>query len=249
MASLVPKAKELRLLPVGRLDRDSSGLMILTNDNDWIHPLTHPSFSHKKRYEVVAKGLPTEDELLLLRSGVILDGETKVCQPCQVNIIDQDVRGNLSLIDITVVESKPRQIERMLKSINCEFVSLKRTEFGPIKLKGLRKGQWREMTSSEIMNLKKSCAGQSASTARLPQRADDVLSSSGRGEERSAKDSETLERLRKKNISKRSDKKSSPPGRINRVISSAVESNRRESEGDGNDRKSRSTSRSVGKSR
>ena len=99
----------------------------------------------------------TEDSLAAMRAGTMLPGDTIRCKPCQVSIIDQDITSNLSLLDITLEESKPQQIERMLEIIGCKFVSLKRTAFGPINLKGLRKGQWREMTQSEIFNLKKSC--------------------------------------------------------------------------------------------
>lgn len=114
-------------------------------------------FSHRKRYEVVVSGALTEESLAAMRAGTMLPGDTKRCKPCQVSIIDQDINSNLSLLDITLEESKPQQIERMLEMIGCKFVSLKRTAFGPINLKGLRKGQWREMTQSEIFNLKKSC--------------------------------------------------------------------------------------------
>jgi 23S rRNA pseudouridine2605 synthase len=72
------------------------------------------------------------------------------------------VKSNLSLLEITLEESKPKQIERMLEAISCKFVSLKRTAFGPVTLKGLRKGQWREMTPSEIFSLKKSCTPDNA---------------------------------------------------------------------------------------
>ena len=67
----MPKARELRLLPVGRLERDSSGLLLLTNENGWIHPLTHPSFGNKRRYEVVAQGTPTDEDLNKI-AGVLL---------------------------------------------------------------------------------------------------------------------------------------------------------------------------------
>ena len=158
IADLVPKAKTLRLLPVGRLERDASGLLILTNENGWIHPLTHPSYRLRRRYEVVVKGLPTETELNTVRINACLPGnETPIFKANQVRILDQDVKSNLSLLDITLEDSKPRQIEKILQSISCTYLSSKRCGFGPLTLRGLRKGQWRELTSSEINNLKKSC--------------------------------------------------------------------------------------------
>lgn len=87
----------------------------------------------------------------------MLLGDGVRCRPCQISVIDQDLKSSMTSIDITLEESKPKQIERMLEAISCKFVSLKRIAFGPVTLKGLRKGQWREMTQSEIFALKKSC--------------------------------------------------------------------------------------------
>jgi 23S rRNA pseudouridine2605 synthase len=161
ISTLVPKAKELRLLPVGGLDRQASGLLVLTNENGWIHPLTHPSFQHRRRYEVVVKGMLTDERLTELRDGVSVSddtGNSVRLKPCQIEVVDQDVRSNLALLDVTLDESIPRQVERMIEKIACEFISLKRTEFGSLKLKGLRKGQWKELSPTEITKLKKSCS-------------------------------------------------------------------------------------------
>ena len=171
LLDLVPKARELRLLPVGRLDRDTTGLMILTNDVGWIHPLTHPSFRHVKRYDVVVKGSPSDEDLLKLSEGIALGGDPLgPFPPCKIGITDVDAASGLTLLDVTLEENRPQQIQRMFDSIECPVVSTKRTEFGPLKLTGLRRGQWRELTASEIDKLKKSC--QPASTAKpvLPKR-------------------------------------------------------------------------------
>lgn len=71
--SLVPKAKELRLVPVGRLERDATGILLLTNEVGWIHPLTHLSFENFKKYEIVVQGMPTEADLDRLRDGIVLE--------------------------------------------------------------------------------------------------------------------------------------------------------------------------------
>lgn len=155
--SLVPRAKELRLLPVGRMERDATGLMILTNENGWLHPLTHPSFAIPKRYEVVIEGLPTDEDLDCLSKGPILEGEETSLPPCKVEVIDFDRTTGLSLIDITLKESRPRQLQRMMELIKCPMVSMKRIEFGPIQVKGLRRGQWRELSLTEIQKLKDCC--------------------------------------------------------------------------------------------
>lgn len=157
ISNSIPKAKELRLLPVDRLEREHSGLLILTNEIGWIHPLTHPSFSHKKRYQLIVNGLPTEEKLEALNSKKSISSDLGNVTPSNINIIDQDIKCNVTILDVSFDESNSDQIQKILSSINCDLVRLKRLEFGPLKLTGLRKGQWRELSPSEITNLKKSC--------------------------------------------------------------------------------------------
>ncbi len=197
--SLVPKAVEMKLLPVGRLERHTCGLLLLTNDNGWIHPLTHASFEIKKRYEVVVSSYPTAQALDHIKRGIKLaplaprnsyapshlQGDTRyhsfladnyqrqhqlhhhrykqdsleenavtVAKVCRVEVMDWDRKAGVTLLDITVEEKVPQQIQRILEAINCPCVSMKRIEFGTVLLKGLRKGQWRELSGSEIMRLK-----------------------------------------------------------------------------------------------
>lgn len=157
LVDLVPKAKELRLVPVGSMERDSTGLMLLTNDIAWIHPLTHHSYVQARRYEVVVQGFPEEASLEVLRKGCVLPPSAEACRPCQLNIIDVDNTGGLVLLDLIIEESRPQQVQRMMELIKCPVVSIKRTGFGPLGLKSLRRGQWKELTSAEIDNLKASC--------------------------------------------------------------------------------------------
>ena len=167
IVSIVPRAKELRLLPIGRLGRESTGIVLMTNENGWIHPLTHPSYQHRMRYEIVVKGFPNESDLQKLRyGGVILpDNENYIYKDNEpllpikpINIIDVDKGNMLSLIDIIIEESRPDLLQRIFSCyLKCDIVSIKRTEFGPIGLKGLRKGMWRELTKNEIENIKRSC--------------------------------------------------------------------------------------------
>lgn len=165
LVDLVPKAKELRLVPVGSMERDSTGLMLLTNDIAWIHPLTHHSYVQARRYEVVVQGFPEEASLDVLRKGCVLPPNNEACRPCQLNIIDVDNTGGLVLLDLLIEESRPQQVQRMMELIKCPLVSIKRTGFGPLGLKGLRRGQWKELTSAEIDNLKASCRKASAPVA------------------------------------------------------------------------------------
>jgi 23S rRNA pseudouridine2605 synthase len=153
---LVPKAKELRLLPVGRLERDTTGLILLTNDNGWIHPLTHPSFSITKKFQVVVEGMPTEAKLEEIRKPFVLSEGTRI-NGCDVEVIDADRRTNLCKLQICFEDSQPWAIQRIMDFLGCPVVSIKRTAFGPIELKGLRKGQWRELSLTEIEKLKEGC--------------------------------------------------------------------------------------------
>eukprot|EP01032_Pedospumella_encystans_P016740 gene16740-19089_t len=155
--SLVPKAQELHLVPVGGLDRDFTGLMILTNEIGWIHFMTHPAYPHNNRYEVLLEGLPSEEQLDLLREGVVLPGDQARCTPCTVNVVDVDRRSQQSIINILVDKRRAMQLERMLVHINCKVISMKRTEFCGVRLKGLRKGAWRELTAGEVNALKLNC--------------------------------------------------------------------------------------------
>lgn len=155
--TLIPKAKDLRLLSVGRLDRDTTGVMLLTNENGWIHPLTHPSFVHKRRYEVVVKGVPSSDSLEALKNGVQFSDQAIRVPSVLVNLKDVDRNNGLSLLDMSMEEVIPQQVQRLVEHIQCEVLSIKRLEFGPIKLQGLRKGEWRELTQLEVEKLKASC--------------------------------------------------------------------------------------------
>jgi 23S rRNA pseudouridine2605 synthase len=162
--SLIPRANELRLIPVGGLDRDHTGLMLLTNEIGWIHPLTHPSYSHSSRYEVVITGFPTEAQLEMLRKGVTLEGDRSPCPGCSIAVIDIDNRAKLCLLDVQLDETTPSQLERMMEFIDHPVVSLKRLEFCNVKLKALRRGQWRELSKAEVDALKSSCQKLQTST-------------------------------------------------------------------------------------
>lgn len=159
ITDIVPKARELRLLPVGRLDRHTTGLMIMTNDNGWIFPLTHPSFEIKKRHDVVVTPIPSEEDIIKLKNGgLVLAEDITPLAPIGIQFKDIDKPNNLALLDILIEESqRPDQIERMMKLINCNVISMKRTEFGPIKLGGLKRGEWKELTANDVQRLKNTC--------------------------------------------------------------------------------------------
>ncbi len=140
-----------RLFPVGRLDYDSEGLIILTNDGDLAFRLTHPSNEVPKTYIAKIEGSVLESELATLRNGVEIDGvKTK---RSKIKLLE--FKDNISRIQITIYEGKNRQIRRMFESIGREVTFLKRTAVGDLKLGGLGRGAWRYLNDSEINYLKK----------------------------------------------------------------------------------------------
>lgn len=153
---LVPKSKELRLLPVGRLERDTTGVLLLTNENGWIHPLTHPSYLVKKRFEVVTQGIPTESQLESVGVDFTMKDGT-IMKKCEIQIFEVDTTANLCILDVQFEHAQPLAVQRIMEHLNLPIISIKRTSFGPISLKGLKKGEWRELTSSEVTKLKDEC--------------------------------------------------------------------------------------------
>lgn len=139
-----------RLFPVGRLDYDSEGLLIITNDGDLSFRLTHPSNEVPKTYIARIEGEISESELAVLRGGVVLDGvKTK-----RAKIKLLEFENNESRLQLTIYEGRNRQIRRMFETIGKEVVFLKRTAIGDLKLGGLSRGAWRYLSDAEINYLK-----------------------------------------------------------------------------------------------
>eukprot|EP00752_Nemacystus_decipiens_P008126 g7266.t1 len=153
--SAIPGGPEMRLVPVGRLDRDSCGLLLLTNENSWINPLTHPSYGHEKTYRVsLTSGYPTAEEWEILTQGMLLDGDPNPTRPCIVEVVNYDRRTRVTTIDIIIREGKNRQIRRMFEGIGHSVKSITRVSHGPIRIKSLRPGEWRELEQWEVEKLK-----------------------------------------------------------------------------------------------
>ena len=142
---------EERLFPVGRLDYDTEGLLILTNDGALCHKLTHPSQEVGKVYLVKVEGDVREDELAVLRKGVPLDGVKTA--PCKIK--RKVTEGGLPAFTVTVFEGRNRQIKRMFEYIGKNVAFLKRTAVGDLKLGGLGRGNYRELNNDEVEYLKK----------------------------------------------------------------------------------------------
>ncbi len=137
--------------PVGRLDKDSEGLLLLTNDGEMINKILHPKYKLEKVYQVIVAGKVNKGQLTKLREGIdIGDGIT---QPAGVYIRRNDERK--TTLKFVLKEGRKRQIRRMLESVEAKVISLKRTQIGEIQLGRLPLGQWRYLTRQEIMFLKK----------------------------------------------------------------------------------------------
>ena len=140
----------VRLFPVGRLDFDSEGLLLLTNDGEMMNRLLHPKHEVKKVYLAKASNQVSEEEIRHLRTGVFIDG--KLTSPAQVRLIRYETFDTVLLISIH--EGRNRQVRKMLDAVGHQVVALKRVEFGPISLGDLPRGQWRHLNASEIARLK-----------------------------------------------------------------------------------------------
>ncbi|MCL1975135.1 MAG: rRNA pseudouridine synthase [Firmicutes bacterium] len=147
--SLLPKMPE-RLYPVGRLDYNSSGLLLLTNDGALTNILLHPSYKAPKTYRADVSGPVSVADVDKLRNGVLLeDGPTA---PARVNVLRR-AQGS-STLEITIYEGRKRQIRRMCQQIGHPVRQLIRLRFGPLSLGQLKPGQWRELNSHEVRVLK-----------------------------------------------------------------------------------------------
>ena len=138
---------EPRVFPVGRLDADSEGLLILTNDGDLTHRLTHPSFGVDKEYLVSVEGEPHRGAIRRLREGVELDDG--ITRPAKVALLDA------SLLRITIHEGRNRQIRRMCESVGFPVVRLVRTRIGTLTDRTLTPGSWRPLTQDEVRALER----------------------------------------------------------------------------------------------
>jgi 23S rRNA pseudouridine2605 synthase len=150
VTDLVPP--EPRVYPVGRLDADSEGLILLTNDGDLAHRLTHPSFGIEKEYVVSVVGSPKPGALRRLREGVELDDG--VTAPARVSVLsDTSMR-------ITIHEGRNRQVRRMGEAVGHPVVRLVRTRIGPLRVGHLKPGTWRELSPAEVRSVEKAVASE-----------------------------------------------------------------------------------------
>lgn len=136
-----------RVYPIGRLDKDSEGLLLLTNDGDFANLIMHPSHHISKTYRVTVRPDITEEQLVALSTGVTLDDEVTTL-PAQVQVEDKEP-GRV-VLRLTIFEGKNRQIRRMCEALGLEVARLRRVSVGPVKLGMLQPGKWRELTPAEV---------------------------------------------------------------------------------------------------
>lgn len=148
VAELVENVGE-RLYPVGRLDKDSEGMLIFTNDGEFANMIMHPRNSIYKIYRVTVRPGINEEQLVKLETGVELDG--KKTAPAVVHVIHKEP-GRV-VLEMILHEGKNREIRRMCEAVGLEVARLKRTQIGGVKMGMLKQGDWRDLTDKEVKNL------------------------------------------------------------------------------------------------
>ena len=150
---LIPRVRDY-VYPVGRLDYDSEGLLLLTNDGALAERLTHPRHALERVYEAVVRGIPSEVELRRLRAGVHVDGRRTA--PVEARLIGghRTRRTDQARIEIVLREGRNRQVRRMLTAVGHPVVRLRRVQFGPLRDRGLKAGEYRELSNRELAALR-----------------------------------------------------------------------------------------------
>lgn len=144
------KDVKARLYPVGRLDQDTTGLLLITNDGDLANKLMHPRYGVEKLYEAILDREVAREQIQPLERGVVIEGEKTA--PCKIKILN--VRGRTSKVEIVLHEGRKRQIRLMFQSIGIRVIHLHRKKYGPLDLRGLAPGKKRPLIATEIQMLK-----------------------------------------------------------------------------------------------
>ena len=148
VAQLVANVGE-RVYPIGRLDKDSEGLLIFTNDGEFANKVMHPRNSVYKFYRVTVRPTITEEQLIKLETGVEIDGQKTA--PAIVHVIHKE-EGRV-VLEMILHEGKNREIRKMCDAVGLEVARLKRTQIGGVKMGMLKQGDWRDLTEKEVKNL------------------------------------------------------------------------------------------------
>lgn len=160
VTDLLTNVKE-RVYPIGRLDKNSEGMLLFTNDGAFANDIMHPSSHISKTYRVTVRPDVTEEQLIALESGIELDGKKTL--PATVTVLTKE-EGRV-VLQMTIREGRNRQIRRMCEAVGLEVARLKRISIGPVKLGMLKPGTYRELTSAEITALRNAAAKGSTANA------------------------------------------------------------------------------------
>lgn len=151
VTDFLPGIKQ-RVYPIGRLDYDTSGLLLLTNDGDFANLLMHPRSEIEKVYVAKIKGIPSREKVRSLERGIKLeDGKTA---PAKVKVISIDKKKQTAILEIAIHEGRNRQVRRMLEAVGHPIMKLKRERYGSLTLQGLSVGEMRELTPHEVKQLR-----------------------------------------------------------------------------------------------
>ncbi len=157
---LVDHPAGARLYPVGRLDFETTGLLLLTNDGDLANRLTHPRFGVEKTYHAVVRGRIEDEDVARLEKGIYLaerrEGRTVGASRTarvRIRILKRD--RDRTTLELTLKEGRNRQVRRLLAAVGCPVKRLERVAMGPLRLKGIARGAWRELTRAELQALRR----------------------------------------------------------------------------------------------
>ena len=140
-----------KVVPVGRLDMFTSGLLLFSNDGEFIYKVTHPKHETTKTYILKTRGVPKESDLEKLRVGVKIDGYTTA--PASVNLLLKDNTNNIARIWIQIHEGRNRQVRKMCEAIGLSVIALKREGVGNLTCEGVERGKWRYLTEEEVKEI------------------------------------------------------------------------------------------------
>ncbi len=146
MDLLPRRMRDLGVMPVGRLDQDTRGLLILTNDGDLNHRITHPRYEIEKEYLVEVEGNPSPDALRRIEDGITIDGE----KTAPARILNVELQKSTTRLKVAISEGRKRQIKKMFEAVGYPVISLWRIRIGGLKLGKLAPGEWRKLHPSEI---------------------------------------------------------------------------------------------------
>ena len=138
-----------RVYPVGRLDKDSEGLLIMTNDGAFANAIAHPKSHVAKTYRVTLRPGVNEEQLVQISTGILIDG--KMTAPAKARVLEQ--QQGRAVVEIVLYEGRNREIRKMCEALGLEVARLKRTAVGPVRLAMLPQGRWRELSKEEVKAL------------------------------------------------------------------------------------------------